>query len=91
MAGARSAVSQPRSESLSARSASMRADVIMPRSPTSTVWVSVNLSRTILTASMKAVGSAVLPGNTLIATGRPSGSVSSPYSIWGRFFFPSRE
>jgi len=69
----------------------MRAEVIMPRSPTITIWVSLNFSRTMATASMNAVGSAVLPANTVIATGRPAGSVSSPYSIWVRFFFPSRE
>src|SRR5674476_1175891 len=40
---------------------------------------------------VNAVGSAVLPGNTRTATGRPAGSVSSPYSIWGRPFLPSRE
>ena len=50
-----------------------------------------NLLRTTSTAWMNAAGSAVLPGNTLIATGRPSGSVSSPYSICSRPFFPSRE
>ena len=59
----------------------MRAVVIIPRSPTITIRVSPNLSRTTVTASMNAVGSAVLPGNTRIATGRPAGSVSRPYSI----------
>ena len=32
-------------------------------------------------AVLNASGSPVLPGNTSTATGRPSGSVSSPYSI----------
>jgi hypothetical protein len=89
IAGARSAVSQPRSPA--SASASMRAVVIMPRSPTITRSVSPNLVRTTCTASMNAVGSPVLPSKTRIATGRPWGSVSSPYSIWVRFFFPSRE
>src|SRR5450756_1465760 len=40
---------------------------------------------------VNAVGSAVLPGNTRTATGRPAGSVNNPYSIWGRPFLPSRE
>src|SRR6476661_7769348 len=37
------------------------------------------------------VGSAVFPSNTRTATGHPAGSVSTAYSICGRFFFPSRE
>src|SRR5450759_4649941 len=40
---------------------------------------------------VNAVGSAVLPGNTRTATGRPAGSVNNPYSIWGSPFLPSRE
>src|SRR5674476_710651 len=40
---------------------------------------------------VNAVGSAVFPGNTRTATGRPAGSVSSPYSICGSPFLPSRE
>src|SRR5450759_2553482 len=40
---------------------------------------------------VNAVGSAVLPGKTRTATGRPAGSVNSPYSIWGSPFLPSRE
>jgi hypothetical protein len=41
--------------------------------------------------ALNAVGSAVLPGKTRTATGRPAGSVNSPYSIWGSPFLPSRE
>ncbi len=69
----------------------MRAEVIMPRSPTITICCSPNLSRTTRTASVNAVGSPVLPSNTRTATGRPSGSVSSPYSICSLPFLPSRE
>jgi hypothetical protein len=65
--------------------------VIMPRSPTVTNSRNPNFSRTVSTASVKAVGSAVLPAKTRTATGRPSESVSSPYSICGRPFLPSRE
>ena len=79
MAGARRQVSQPSPPN--SRSASMRAVVIMPRSPTITISRSPNLVRTTSTACTNAVGSAVLPGNTRTATGRPSGSVSSQYSI----------
>ena len=49
------------------------------------------MSLTAWTMPVNAVGSAVLPPNTRTATGRPAGSVSSPYSIWGRCFLPSRE
>ncbi len=69
----------------------MRAAVIMPRSPTMTICSRPNLPRTISTASVKERGSAVLPANTRTATGRPSESVSSPYSIWALPFLPSRE
>ena len=40
---------------------------------------------------VKAAGSPVLPGKTRTATGRPAGSVSSPYSICSLPFLPSRE
>jgi hypothetical protein len=40
---------------------------------------------------MNAVGSAVLPAKTRIATGRAVASVSSPYSICVLPFLPSRE
>ena len=71
--------------------AAMRALVIMPRSPTMTIFCRPNLSRTTVTISVNAVGSPVLPGKTRTATGRPSGSVSSPYSICSLPFLPSRE
>jgi hypothetical protein len=89
MEGARSAVSQP-SPPRSLR-AVMRAEVIMPRSPTITMFVSPKVSLTVVTAALNAVGSAVLPANTRIATGRPAGSVSSPYSICWQPFLASRE
>ena len=72
-------------------SASIRALVIMPRSPTMTILASWNFSRTTLTIWVKAAGSPVSPGKTRTATGLPSGSVSSPYSICSRPFLPSRE
>jgi hypothetical protein len=75
----------------SSRSASIRAEVIMPRSPTMTICRSPNRSRTTVTASVNAVGSPVLPGKTRTATGRPAGSVSNPYSICGLPLRPSRE
>ena len=71
--------------------AAIRALVIMPRSPTMTILASLNLSRTTVTISVNAPGSPVLPGNTRTATGRPAGSVSSPYSICSLPFLPSRE
>src|ERR1035437_2165170 len=89
IAGARSAVTQPNPPS--SRKASTRALVIIPRSPTITMSVSLNVSRTASTMALNAVGSAVLPGNTRTATGRPAGSVNSPYSICGSPFLPSRE
>ena len=69
----------------------MRAEVIMPRSPTMTILASLNFSRTTSVIWVSAAGSPVLPGNTRTATGRPAGSVSSPYSICSRPFLPSRE
>ena len=50
-----------------------------------------NVSRTTWTIAVNAAGSPVLPGNTRTATGRPAGSVSSPYSICSLPFLPSRE
>ena len=41
--------------------------------------------------AVNAAGSPVLPGKTRTATGRPDGSVSSPYSICSFPFLPSRE
>ena len=89
MAGARRQVSHA-IPGISFR-ALIRALVIIPRSPTMTASVMPNFSRSISTASMKAVGSAVLPGNTRTAAGRPSKSVSSPYSICCLPRLPSRE
>ncbi len=63
----------------------------MPRSPTMTILASPNLSRSTVTIWVNAAGSAVLPGSTRTAAGRPSGSVSSPYSICSFPFLPSRE
>jgi hypothetical protein len=90
MAGARSAVIHPYFPS-SSLSALMRAVVIMPRSPTMTILFSPKVSLTAPAISVKAAGSAVFPSNTRTATGRPSGSVSSPYSICTLPFLPSRE
>ena len=75
----------------SSRRSVIRADVIIPRSPTMIIFSSPNFSRTAATASGKAFGSAVFPGNTRTPTGRPSLSVSSPYSICGLPRLPSRE
>ncbi len=63
----------------------------MPRSPTMTIFSSPNVSRTTFTISVNAPGSPALPGKTRTATGRPAGSVSSPYSICSLPFLPSRE
>ena len=65
IAGARSAVIHPKSvavsgSSLSSRSASMRAEVIMPRSPTSTSRAMPSVWRMTVTISVNATGSAVL-------------------------------
>src|ERR1017187_6293480 len=84
IAGARRAVTQPNPPR--SRSSCTRALVIIPRSPTITMSLSLNVSLTAWTMVVNAVGSAVFPGNTRTATGRPAGSVSSPYSIWGRPF-----
>ena len=78
--GARRQVNHPRSPT--SRSAVMRAEVIMPRSPTMVRRSSAKRFRMVSTIAMKALGSAVLPLKTSMATGRPSLSVKSPYSIW---------
>ena len=57
--------------------------MIIPRSPTITASVMPNVPRTTSTAWTNAFGSAVLPGKTRTAAGRPSRAVSSPYSICG--------
>ena len=75
----------------SSRRSLIRAVVIIPRSPTMIICSSPNFSRTADTASGKVFGSAVLPANTRTATGRPSWSVRSPYSICGLPRLPSRE
>ena len=69
----------------------MRAEVIMPRSPTITIFCRPKAFFTTLAISVNAAGSPAFPSRTRIATGRPSGSVSSPYSIWTLPFLPSRE
>lgn len=89
-AGARSVVIHAYLSSSSFR-ASMRALVIMPRSPSMTIRFSPKPSCTTFAISMNAAGSAVFPSTTRTVTGRPSGSVSSPYSIWMLPFLPSRE
>ncbi len=63
----------------------------MPRSPTMTIFFSPKVPLTTPAISVNAAGSAVFPSSTRTATGRPSGSVSSPYSICTLPFFPSRE
>ena len=74
--GARSAVIQ--SSWAGATSSRSRAAVSMPRSPTSTTLVIPNRSLTLVTWAATVAGSPVLPLNTSIATGMPSGEVSSP-------------
>ena len=60
----------------------MRALVSMPRSPTSTTSARPKRSRSFSTVAGTVAGSAVSPGTTSTATGRPSASVTRPYSIW---------
>ena len=55
------------------------------------ICCSPNVPRTASTASGKVFGSPVFPANTRTATGQPSGSVSSPYSICALPRLPSRE
>jgi hypothetical protein len=63
----------------------------MPRSPTMIIFSRPKAPRTASTASGKVFGSPVFPANTRTATGRPSLSVSSPYSICFLPRLPSRE
>jgi hypothetical protein len=63
------------------RSSLIRAVVSIPRSPTKISSFIPNLSRTTEIASAQDLESDVFPGNTRTATGLPSASVSSPYSI----------
>ena len=76
IAGARNAVIQ--SSPAGAISASMRACVIIPRSPTSTTCASAKRFLTLSICAASVRGSAVLPSNTSIATGQPSGAHSRP-------------
>ena len=69
----------------------IRAEVIMPRSPTMIICSMPNVPRTACTASGNVFGSPVLPAKTRTATGRPSRLVSRPYSIWALPRLPSRE
>ena len=55
----------------------MRPVVVIPRSPTITMFSSAKVSFTAVTAAVN-------------APGQPAGSVSSAYSICGRPFLPSR-
>lgn len=78
IAGARKAVIHPKlmvvsGVSLSSRTASIRAAVIMPRSPTSTSLSSPNRVRITSTMAVNATGSAVLPAKTRTATGALAG------------------
>ena len=66
----------------------MRAEVIIPRSPTITTSSSPKRSRTASASEMNAVGPPVLPAKTSTATGRPSGQQVRPYSIWALSAFP---
>jgi hypothetical protein len=69
---------------------SIRASVSMPRSPTSVTRSRPKRSRSLATWSGTVDGSAVVPGYTWTATGRPSPSVIMPYTTISRPFFPSR-
>ena len=76
MAGARNAVIQ--SSPVPRRSSSMRALVIIPRSPTNTTLDNPNRSLILATWADTVAGSPVLPLKTCTATGQPSLVVSSP-------------
>ena len=69
----------------------MRAEVIIPRSPTITTSVSPKRSRTVAAAEMNAVGSRGVAGEHLDRDRPPLGSQVSPYSIWSLPALPSRE
>src|SRR6201999_2259724 len=60
------------------RSASIRAEVSMPRSPTSTTRERPKRCLSLLTWLVSVAGSAVLPSNTSTATGSPSRVHSRP-------------
>ena len=78
IAGARSAVIHAYVAVESPCRASMRALVIMPRSPTMTIFLSPNVSLTTPAISVNAAGSAVFPSKTRTATGRPCGVGEQP-------------
>jgi hypothetical protein len=74
--GARSAVIPSRPADL--MSSVMRAWVIMPRSLTRTTWSRWKRYLSLVTCAARVIGSAVLPSNTSMATGQPSGAQSRP-------------
>jgi hypothetical protein len=76
MAGPRSAVTQ--SSSAGRRPSLIRALVIIPRSPTTAMWVSPNRCLSLVTWAARVLGSPVAPLNTSTATGIPSLVVSTP-------------
>ena len=63
------------------RSSRMRALVIMPRSPTSTISERPNRWRSLSTWVATVLGSEVLPAKTSTATGHPAALVRSPNTI----------
>ena len=67
-----------------ASSSVIRAEVIMPRSPTSATCESLKRRLSLSICSRIVCGSLVLPSNTSTATGVPSGAHSNPYTICGR-------
>jgi len=74
--GARKAVIQSRPAGLTV--SSMRAAVIMPRSPTSTRRSSLKRALSLATWLASVEGSPILPSNTSTATGQPSAVHMSP-------------
>jgi hypothetical protein len=76
MAGARRQVIQSTPAGL--RSAPIRSEVIMPRSPTSTTRLMLKRSLSFWTCEVSVAGSAVLPSNTSTATDSASRVHSSP-------------
>src|SRR4249920_544422 len=67
-----------------ASSSVIRAEVIMPRSPTSATCDSLKRRLSLSICLRIVCGSLVLPSNTSTATGVPSGAHSNPYTICGR-------
>jgi hypothetical protein len=79
----RSLIAAARNEVIQSRPAAlmselMRASVIMPRSPTSTTRSRPKRCFSFSICGASVVGSPVLPSNTSIATGQPSGAQSRP-------------